>query len=72
MLQDPRHLTKYEKSNSSTVKISDLLPKKGGASEWLDVSPCTLYLLYEIKKLPVPTSEDEPDMDTEEEDELAQ
>lgn len=62
VLQDPRHLTKFEKGNSSHVRISDLLPSpKGG--------PCTtLYLLYEIKRLQ--SEGDEIGTETEEEDEL--
>jgi hypothetical protein len=48
---------KYDKHNSSTVKISDLLPKKFHHSE----EPCTLYLLYEIKR----AHEEEDDDDEE-------
>ena len=47
VIQDPRNLIKYDKQNSSSVKITDLIPKNFLQSQ----EDCTLYLLYEIKRM---------------------
>jgi len=52
--KDPRLLTKYDKRSSVNAKILDLLPKKQQISD----SPCSLYLLYDIKKIQPNSSED--------------
>lgn len=52
---------KYDKHNSSTVKISDLLPRKFHYSQ----ESCTLYLLYEIKRLHEEDEDNEDGSDSE-------
>ena len=63
--QDPRNLIKYDKHNSMSVKISDLLPRKFHHSQ----EACTLYLLYEIKRDLEDDEEEEEGSDSEENEE---
>jgi hypothetical protein len=64
---DPRKLQKFDKSNSNNVRIADLLTKNMNGT-----GAITLYLLYDIKKLPLLSMEDldEEEMGTDTEDEL--
>lgn len=65
----------YNKKNSVNIKLSDLLkqpekhsPIKERSTANENGAPCTLYLLYEIKRnIEI---DEEGDIDTEEEEEL--